>query len=270
MDPGRNKEWIALAGFIMAMDVDGTLCESCGIVSDSIKRALNSRPIKNITYVFISGGSRENIEHSLGEDFLRQSFWALPANGTMRVHYDDMGRTAHCYSRYFNSNEEDTIDCVLQEAILKFNLPSVQNQILFRGAQITLSCIGRYALAAAKAEFDPDGRRRNEIVEFIREKLADKLPHTNLYVGRGGTTSIDVGRLSKAQGLGVFLRTLGRVPSVHDETMVFIGNEPTGNDKDIDKIMPVRWVTPERSFEDIFWGWVGQRLVAADVTQSMC
>jgi phosphomannomutase len=93
-----------------------------------------------------------------------------------------------------------------------------------RGTQITFSALGRDADRSHKAAWDPDGRRRQTLIEAVAPQLADCV------VRLGGGTSVDV--LPAGVDKGTALASLLSDLSLRKSQCLFVGDRlyPGGND----------------------------------------
>jgi HAD superfamily hydrolase (TIGR01484 family) len=216
-------------------DVDNTICHSAQSISKEMAEVI-SRTDK--TFVFISGTDKDELLKMLS--LVKSNFYILGNSGSQCFHKDGIS-VRELYNETMKEDDQLYIVQALECAIKEFNLPAeAPDQILKRGSQVTLSCIGRSANPALKEAWDPDLTKRRKIVEFLRENIQPRFS-----INIGGTTSIDIlkGNFNKADGIKRFKGT-DTYPSV----MVGDKFNRNGNDFPVleQKLMPcIRVDCPE-------------------------
>lgn len=218
---------------LIICDVDNTVCESCTVmdpsVADAIVRSTNE---SDYTYGFMSGTDNKELMRIVGVPLLARGikrFILMGNSGSHVMTVTDKEVKEEYQHGLISPEDKSTIIQALKDAIVKFKLPCESDnddQILDRGTQITLSCIGRTAPKELKDKFDPEAHFRSQIIKYIE-------PHIPGYTIRsGGTTSIDilVGEFDKGQGLELYFKDLGS--DIGPGGTVFYGDSfsPTGND----------------------------------------
>lgn len=133
--------------------------------------------------------------------------------------------------RNLTEQEAEKITIVLNKLLADFNYPDKTEHgdvIENRGAQITLSLLGKNAPIELKRPWDPDQKKRIE----MRNILLPELPEFEIHIG--GTTSIDITQkgISKAFAIEKLFETL---PSLKKEEILFFGDAifPGGNDEPV-------------------------------------
>lgn len=218
------KKFIKKASNIIC-DVDGTVTEDLKPIGPimSLIMTLNYHQGKN--FVFMSGTNIIELQRMISNNLAFKHILC----GSSGAHIVEINPLIEKETELIHIviPEEDrkyVIKC-LEELVVEFNLPKVENQILDRVSQITLSCLGRYANPSQKNIFDPEGTKRFEMINFLKTKL----PEYSMKVG--GTTSIDVlkNEFDKAKGI-TYLMSL--VKSITEKNTIFIGDKlmEGGND----------------------------------------
>jgi len=200
---------------IIFCDVDNTVCESCCEISRGIATTMNSI---NKTFIFISGTDFTELKRMLP---LRFPHFLLPNSGA-EVYFFNGDKYIKYYTVEFKN--KDKVISVIKKAIKKFKLiPETPDQILDRGSQITLSCIGRTAPKVLKDKWDKDLKKRKPIAKFISKELCKD----GFTITIGGTTSVDVG-IGKKVGLDKFINYM----NIDTDRTIYIGDKLSkdGND----------------------------------------
>ncbi len=213
---------------LVVFDLDGTLAESKGVVSTDMVSHLTEL-MRHVKVAVISGGGwpqfQTQLLGQLPEGPWLDRLFLLPTCGAEFFRYEQGWQVV--YSHAFSPAERDAIISALNQAleVCAFDIPVIWGpQIEDRGGQITLSALGQRAPLSEKQAWDPDMRKRRQLLEV----LAPLLPEASARMG--GATSIDVTRpgIDKAYGL----RQLGQRLDVALASMIFIGDAlyPGGND----------------------------------------
>lgn len=203
---------------IIICDVDGTVTEGLQPITREMTDAIAS---VSQPFAFLSGTDEKELQRIVGDPLdTRSKNYFLLGNSGIKVDLP---------------NKEKVIK-VLERTVDVFHLPCESDdwdQVLDRGSQVTLSCIGRNAPKEEKAEWDPDQRKRKIIAHYIRCSIGDKY---NIAIG--GTTSIDITAkgMDKAAGIRAFLTKLNLRP----HQVVYYGDafHPEGNDYSLLGVVP--------------------------------
>ena len=211
-------------------DVDDTVCPSTKPIKPELAAEIARLVRGGCHFAFISGSNFKQISDQL-TPFLGVPHHLLPVSGShyVKVEYED-GKPIfkEQYRLEFSDGERKEILSSLEALIQKYDIrpmTSKEDQLQDRGSQITLSLLGRNAPEDKKRAADPDGKKRKEMLVFLRERMGEK------YSMRiGGTTSIDITPkgIDKAYGIRRFLSSNGIKPS----EAIFFGDKlgPEGND----------------------------------------
>jgi len=205
---------------LILFDLDGTLAESKRPV-DAEMSVLLGALLQTTRVGVISGGGwpqfHSQLLPSLPADAALGNLTLLPiSGGELYVHRDGWTQT---YSHAFSAEERERIIADLEAALraCAFDIPQVWGpQIEDRGGQVTLSVLGQLAPISAKLAWDPDQKKRRELVDRLKPSAGFYSAHI------GGATSVDLTRpgVDKAYGVGQLSTTL----DVTVEAMLFIGD----------------------------------------------
>lgn len=223
---------------IIAFDLDGTLAESKQALSFDMAELL-CRLAKNKKVAIISGGSFNQFKKQFlpffipkkeDEDQIYKNLILLPTSGSRRYQYDKKNND------WVMTDEEgmppmakEKTMTILKEFVLNNSFgigPIVEGDEVIedRVTQITMSALGQKAPLEAKNVWDPDQKKRKEIIKILEPKLSE------VEINIGGTTSLDFlpKGFNKAKGL---IRLLNHFGMVIDD-MLFVGDAifPGGND----------------------------------------
>jgi len=223
---------------IIAFDLDGTLAESKqALSSDMAKLLCHLAKVKNVA--IISGGSFGQFEKQFlpyflpkkeDESIVYKNLILLPTSGSRRYQYDLNKK------EWIMTDEEgmppmakEKTLTILREFIASNQYgigPVVEGDEVVedRITQVTMSALGQHAPLDKKNNWDPDQKKRKEIVKILESKLPE------VEINIGGTTSLDFlpKGFNKAKGL---IRLLNHFGLVIDD-MIFVGDAifPGGND----------------------------------------
>jgi len=173
----------------------------------------------------------------------------MPTTGTQYWHMVD-GEWKREYAHFLTNEQAEKITVELEKAArsLGYWCENPNGEIIEnRGSQITYSALGQWATPEDKHAWDPDMKKRQEIVELIRPELAD----IGIKIGIGGATSIDITLpgIDKAYGMRQLMEQTGYTM----DDILFIGDklQPGGNDYPVKEMgMDTIEVT---SHEDTNW-----------------
>lgn len=173
----------------------------------------------------------------------------MPTTGTQYWHYVD-GDWKREYAHFLSDDQVTKISSELEKAVrsLGFWCDTPSGEIIEnRGSQVTYSALGQWATPEDKNAWDPDLKKRRQIVERITPELAD----TGVKIGIGGGTSVDITLpgINKAYGMRQLMEQTG----YSMEDILFIGDklQPGGNDYPVKEMgIDVIEVT---SHEDTNW-----------------
>lgn len=214
-------------------DLDGTLAVSKGAI-DPEMASLLSKATHSLAIAIITGGNMSQIKKQVIDNLLPkarlESLYILPTTGATMVAYQPATNTWDTvYQHRISDTQKERIIKAINNALAKSSFTIDPDnikgeQIEDRQSQITFSALGQEQLPEIKRAWDPDYRKRRELVELLSE-LNDECS-----VNYGGTTSIDItlAGIDKAFGIQQFYKH-----TKYDmNTGLFVGDEikEGGND----------------------------------------
>jgi phosphomannomutase len=220
----------ALTTKAMVFDLDDTLAPSKGPVEPSMVTALVSL-LERLPVCTISGGQFEQfrtqvLDRLAAPEVLLSRLHLMPTCGTRYYARRDKAWT-QIYAEDLSSDQVTRIRRVLHDCATSIGCwqeTAWGNLIEDRGGQVTYSGLGQAAPPAAKAAWDPEGRKRRALLARAAPLLAD------FDVRSGGSTSIDVTRkgIDKAYGIRRLMDQLDATP----RQLLFVGDrlDEQGND----------------------------------------
>lgn len=230
-------------------DVDNTVCKSASLIENRTAEMLARLSQAGHVFIFISGTDVAELRKMIPVEVF---------NGTeSEVYYlGNSGATAHelmfttrggpyvkldtrmIYEELIDPEDVLALTHVIQDAINTYNIPclsGMNDQILLRGSQVTLSCIGRTADYALKKAYDPSLKVREEIGNYLAYRLEQEDLKFSIKIG--GTTSIDIskGNFDKKIGLEKLFKVRGMTP----DECIFFGDMicEGGNDLVVTKLI---------------------------------
>lgn len=212
----------------VVFDLDGTLAESKCQISDEMAAALNKLLTKHSVCI-ITGGNEQQIMEQVVSKILTENYKRLHLMPTCGATYTRLvnNQWTQLYSKKFTEEESTRATQTLVGAAksLGFWEESPYGEIVEnRGAQITFSALGQEAPVEAKKAWDPTGRKKTLMKNYVSQLLPD------LEVRSGGSTSIDVTIKGVDKAYGI--ESLIYLTRVAKEEVLFIGDrlDENGND----------------------------------------
>lgn len=210
-------------------DLDGTLGKSkCPI--DPEMEELLQKLILHKKVAIISGGGYPQFQTQVLKVFPRDehftNLYLMPTSGTRL--YSWRGTWNEQYAEHLSPKEKEKIMIAFNFSLRQAGhiAPAkVYGTIIEdRGSQITFSALGQQAPVEEKAKWDPDRKKREAIVSFLRQRL----PEFDVRIG--GSTSIDVTKKGVNKAYGI--RKLEEFLHLTPDEIVFVGDTllPGGND----------------------------------------
>lgn len=235
--PARERALMAVSYHgrdyqLVMFDLDDTLAPSKSPLPDEIAGVL-TRMLDTTMGAIISGGRfeqfRKQVIDRLGPIAGASNLHLMPTCGTQYVRWAD-GEWETVYAEYLSDDEKQRTLDVLETGAKQLGLWAEETWgpiLEDRGSQITYSALGQTAPVDAKAEWDPDGSKK----EALRAYAAERLP--DLEVRSGGSTSVDVTKkgIDKAYGT----RKLMEILNLGTGDILFFGDrlDEGGNDRPV-------------------------------------
>ncbi len=215
---------------LIIFDLDGTLTPSKSPL-EPVMADLLVRLIKKVRVAVISGCGYPQFVTQFLSKFPHyteglSNLILLPTSGTRM--YLWRGTWSIQYAEDLTQPEKDKILTAINESLkaIRFIMPEkTYGQLIEdRGSQITFSALGQLTPIAIKSTWDPDHRKRLQLIEI----LSRKIPRFDIRVG--GMTSVDITRrgVNKAYGIRKLEEHFKLVP----EDILFVGDSlfRDGND----------------------------------------
>lgn len=215
---------------LIIFDLDSTLAESKAPLTSSMIETIE-RLLEVKKMAVISGGMFAQFEKqflsSLSGARHLENLYLMPVSGSRLYVYVNNEWVLE-YAHDFTPEEKQKIKDAFSEVFLKidYQMPEeIHGELLEdRGSQITFSALGQEAPLDQKNTWDPDHKKREEMVNELKQII----PEFNIQIG--GSTSIDVTArgVDKASGIDNIQKYL----KLTDEEVVFVGDAifPGGND----------------------------------------
>ena len=219
---------------VIIADVDDTICESCQLISEEMAAEISRLVEAGFKFAFISGTKSDSLQRMISSK-LKNEHHILGTTGTnYTLMKDDSAEVVYKYS--LSDEEKKEIVDAFDKLISHYNIQSMttkEDQVQDRDSQITLSAIGRHASSEMKAAYDPDGVKRLEWIEFLKNHLDSEKYHMKI----GGTTSVDITKkgFDKEWGIRKFAQHYG----IEHSEIIFFGDKlhPGGNDFPATKVV---------------------------------
>ena len=229
--PHFSKRIFSMRITTLMFDLDGTLAPARNHPSKQMAK-LFMELLNYYRIAIISGASYEQfhakfLNHLPGTNHdLFSRLLLLPTTGSV-IYRHRNGDWKIVEENFIGEKERKKIIRLLNQAITKFKikkLPEAARQIDDRKSQVTLSGCGQAATDEQRAKFDPKGKLRQRIQEW----LLPQLPEYDIKIG--GATSIDVTakHLNKAYAID----RVTKIWALNPFEILFIGDAiyPNGND----------------------------------------
>lgn len=213
---------------LVAFDLDDTLAESKCQISDEMADALNKLMAKRSVCI-ITGGTLAQIMDQVVSKIHptnHKQLHLMPTCGTTYVRL--MNNTwTELYSKKLTEDESRRVVQTLEGAARSLGLweENPHGEIIEnRGSQVTFSALGQKAPVELKKAWDPTGKKKNLMRNYVAQLLPD------LEVRSGGSTSIDVTMKGIDKSYGIV--SLIYLTRLKKEEILFIGDrlDEGGND----------------------------------------
>ncbi|MCI5051360.1 MAG: HAD-IIB family hydrolase [Candidatus Pacebacteria bacterium] len=215
-------------------DLDGTLAESKRAINAEMAETL-SHASQSLRIVIITGGILKQIRTQVIDNLLKdaqlENVYIMPTSGSSMYRYNKVNQVWDMvYEHVLTQKQKDLIISSLRHTLdnqVSFTISPdelIGEQIEDRETQITLSALGQQQPIEVKQNWDPDQRKRRELVGFLNHLKDD------FDIKIGGTTSVDITLkgIDKAFGINEFYKHTG----FDINKGLFIGDQiiPGGND----------------------------------------
>jgi len=219
---------------IIIADVDDTICESCQQISSEMAAKINQLLQQGHQFAFISGTNPEDLLHMISSR-LNYPHHLLGNTGTKYFYLNQQQQSEIKYSLSLSPEEKHEILTAFEKLIQQFNLQSLttkEDQLQDRDSQITLSILGRHAPTDLKTQYDPQGKKRLQHLEFLQSVLQNRYE-----IKLGGTTSIDITKKGLDKEWGI--RKFAEYHHFDLNQILFFGDKlyPGGNDYAATKVV---------------------------------
>jgi phosphomannomutase len=217
---------------LIAFDLDDTLTVTKSPVSDRMSELLGQL-LEHYEVCVITGGAFSQIEKQVADrlevgPLLLRKLHLMPTCGTRYYRYDDITEQwVQQYAEDLSAEQKKQIIEVLEAGAKKLGIweQNPAGEIIEdRGSQITFSALGQQAKAEDKYAWDPDGKKKHALRDYVAERLDD------LEVRVGGTTSVDITTIGIDKAYG--MHKLMQVLEISKDDILFLGDklEEGGND----------------------------------------
>lgn len=213
---------------LIAFDLDGTLAESKCEITDEMANALNAL-LTHHSVCIISGGDEKQIMEQVVSKIppaKHKQLHLMPTCGATYIRLINNQWTT-LYAKKFTEDESTRAIKTLEGAAKSLDLWEENphgDLIENRGAQITFSALGQKAPVELKKAWDPTGKKKNLMRDYVAQLLPD------LEVRSGGSTSIDVTTKGVDKAYGI--ESLVYLTRLEPQDILFIGDrlDEGGND----------------------------------------
>jgi hypothetical protein len=213
---------------LVAFDLDDTLAESKRQISDEMADGLNLLLTK-YSVCIITGGNESQVMEQVVSKIRPENYKRLhlmPTCGSTYIRLMNNEWTT-LYSKKLTEDESKRVVQTLEGAAKSLGLweENPHGDIIEnRGPQITFSALGQKAPAELKKAWDPTGKKKNLMRNYVAQLLPD------LEVRSGGSTSIDVTMKGADKAYGI--ESLLDLTRLTKDEILFIGDrlDENGND----------------------------------------
>lgn len=217
---------------LIAFDLDDTLAVTKSPISDRMSELLGQL-LEHYEVCVITGGAFSQIEKQVAGrlevgPLLLRKLHLMPTCGTRYYRYDDIAEQwEQQYAEDLSAEQKKRIIDVVEAGAKKLGIweQNPAGEIIEdRGSQITFSALGQQAKAEDKYAWDPDGKKKHALRDYVAERIDD------LEVRVGGTTSVDITTMGIDKAYG--MRKLMQVLEIGKDDILFLGDklEEGGND----------------------------------------
>jgi len=220
---------------VVIFDLDGTLAESKQAITPIMAKLLEKLLQQKIVCVTSGGGLPQfqtQLLSKLPETTNLTNLILAPTSGASMYVFKNK-EMKKVYENILTEEELQKITTSLTKALEQTNfdteVPSYGDRIEYRGSQVSFSALGQEALLEEKKKYDPNHKKREEIISH----LSPLLPNFSIRIG--GTTTIDINKPGIDKAYGV--KKLSALLSIEIEKMVYVGDAlfEGGNDEAVKK-----------------------------------
>lgn len=164
---------------VIAADLDGTLSESKMQIDREMAKLI-SELLRYKTFAVIGGGLYKQfysqLTSRLNEDSDLSNLYVFPANAT--ILYKFMGKEwEKIYSEDLTRREREKILLGFEKALAEVGFVKPERiygkLVEDRGTQVTFSAFGQDAPIGVKKGWDPQMRKRKQIVKLLKKRLLE-------------------------------------------------------------------------------------------------
>lgn len=223
---------------VIIADVDDTICKSCQEISLEMAHQINYLIQQGFKFAFISGTGVMELQRMISAKLTEEHHLLGTTGANYSLVHDCLSdkRVTEFYNHTLSQEEKKEIITAFEKLIATYQIQPLTNredQLQDRQTQITLSALGRNAPSEAKRLYDPQGEKRREWVNFLKNYLDENKYSLKI----GGTTSLDVTRKGLDKEWGI--REFARYNNINFQDILFFGDKiyPGGNDYPASKIV---------------------------------
>jgi HAD superfamily hydrolase (TIGR01484 family) len=217
---------------LIAFDLDDTLAVTKSPISDRMSELL-SKLLETHEVCVITGGAFGQIEKQVVKrlevsPLLLRKLHLMPTCGTRYYRYDEVTNIwVQQYAEDLSEEQKKKIIKTLEEGAKHLGIweSNPAGEIIEdRGSQITFSALGQQASPEDKYAWDPDGKKKHALRDYVAERLDD------LEIRVGGTTSVDITTIGIDKAYG--MQKLVGILEISKDDILFMGDklEEGGND----------------------------------------
>ncbi|KND48769.1 MAG: phosphomannomutase [Parcubacteria bacterium C7867-005] len=235
---------------VVVFDLDGTLAVSKQAIDKEMEKLIEDLLEKKKVAIISGGRWRQFKEQLLNHLNLSShnlsNLFIAPGGGTSMYRFIE-GEIHEMYADLLTKEEKEKVFSAFEYALDKAEFIKPErlygDMLEDRQSEITFSALGQKAPIEEKSKWDPDHKKRLEIMKFLSEKIPEFEIHA------GGTTSIDVVKKGEDKAYGI--RQISERLGIPISEMVYVGDAlyEGGNDEAAKKtgILCVPVVDPEET-----------------------
>ncbi len=218
---------------VFIFDVDGTLTESKADITDSMAGTLRTL-LETYHVALLGGGGYDQLRTQCAEQIIagvdinltKKLLIAPVSGGSVYTRTDERQWMSIYQIEPFSSEEKQIIIESIQQSLDEIGYTPPEKTygevVEDRGTQITFSALGQQAPLELKKQWNETQDIRPQLQKALQTRLPD------MQVRIGGSTSVDITRSNKADGV----RTIGEILGISVSNMLFFGDQmqEEGND----------------------------------------